>query len=280
MWLVLLAALTLIPASGALAAAQRSGRRHSASRRAHRAVRHGARCARQTRHSRTKHRSKHHSRRRRVTHSSCSGGTRRGHHGKRHHKRHASARRKPVAEHPHPAVSHVAEGGGSNAVTTPSSDAGPCVGTGLVPNEGDLEAVRGATLCLVNRERSAHGEGPLATNSDLQRAAQGHSESMASGAYFEHTGPGGTLLQRIMASGYLPGPNALYSVGENIAYGSLQDSTPGAIVAAWMASPGHRANILNSSFREVGIGVSPHLPASLGGGETGAMYTQDFGVVE
>jgi uncharacterized protein YkwD len=149
-----------------------------------------------------------------------------------------------------------------------------------VPTEANLEAVRAATLCLVNHERSTHGVGPLATNSDLQRAAQGHSESMASGSYFEHTGPGGTLLERITASGYLPGPNALYSVGENIAYGSLQDSTPVAIVAAWMASPGHRANILNPSFREVGIGVSPHLPASLGGGEAGAMYTEDFGVVE
>jgi uncharacterized protein YkwD len=208
-----------------------------------------------------------------VTYSSCSG---RGHRVRHRHKRHHKA----APAHSHPAVSHVAEGGGPNGVTTPSSDAGPCQGTGVVPTEANLEAVRAATLCLVNRERSTHGVGPLATNSDLQRAAQGHSESMASGSYFEHTGPGGTLLERITASGYLPGPNALYSVGENIAYGSLQDSTPVAIVAAWMASPGHRANILNPSFREVGIGVSPHLPSSLGGGEAGAMYTEDFGVVE
>ena len=75
-WLALVAALTLIPASGAFAAVNRSGRRHTTARRAHRSVRHKARCARQTRrrHSRrTGHPSKRHSRRRHVTYSSCSG---------------------------------------------------------------------------------------------------------------------------------------------------------------------------------------------------------------
>jgi uncharacterized protein YkwD len=176
-------------------------------------------------------------------------------------------------------VSHAAEGSGPNGIRTLAAPAGPCEGTTLVPTEADLALVRAATICLVNRERTTRGEGPLLTNSDLQNAAQGHSESMASGAYFEHSGPGGSFLQRIMASGYLSGPNALYSVGENIAYGSLQEATPASIVAAWMASPGHRANILNSSFLEAGIGIAPHLPASLGGGEAGAMYTEDFGVV-
>ena len=55
--------------------------------------------------------------------------------------------------------------------------------------------------------------------------------------------------------------------------------TPRAIVAAWMASPGHRANILDARFRDTGIGVSPHPPASLADGQAGAIYTQDFGVI-
>jgi uncharacterized protein YkwD len=45
-----------------------------------------------------------------------------------------------------------------------------------------------------------------------------------------------------------------------------------------MASPGHRANILDGHFRDTGIGISPHPLASLARGQSGAMYTQDFGV--
>ena len=46
-------------------------------------------------------------------------------------------------------------------------------------------------------------------------------------------------------------------IGENLAWGTLQLSTPQAIVAAWIASPGHLANILEAQYRETGIGVSP-----------------------
>jgi uncharacterized protein YkwD len=44
-----------------------------------------------------------------------------------------------------------------------------------------------------------------------------------------------------------------------------------------MDSPGHRANILNAQFRDTAIGVSSDPPASLGGGQPGGLYTQDFG---
>ena len=46
-----------------------------------------------------------------------------------------------------------------------------------------------------------------------------------------------------------------------------------------MASPGHRANILDPSYRETGIGVSPQAPVAFAGGQPGAIYTQDFGVI-
>ena len=46
-----------------------------------------------------------------------------------------------------------------------------------------------------------------------------------------------------------------------------------------MASPGHRANILDAHFRDTAIGVSPHVPSSLGQGQPGGIYTQDFGVI-
>ena len=70
-----------------------------------------------------------------------------------------------------------------------------------------------------------------------------------------------------------------YDVGENIAWGTLWLSSPRAIVAAWMASPPHRANILNARFRDTAIGVSPHPPSSLARGQSGGVYTQDFGVI-
>jgi uncharacterized protein YkwD len=68
-------------------------------------------------------------------------------------------------------------------------------------------------------------------------------------------------------------------IGENIAWGTLWLATPRAIVTSWMNSPGHRANILNPRFRDTGIGISPHAPASLSGGQSGAIYTQDFGAI-
>ncbi|HTU77937.1 MAG TPA: CAP domain-containing protein [Solirubrobacteraceae bacterium] len=159
----------------------------------------------------------------------------------------------------------------------------PCPGSGLQPTAANLALVRAATLCLINREREVHGERRLRANARMQRAAQGHSRSMAFGDYFEHDGAsgpgGGTPLARLRAVGYISSSGAGYEVGENIAWGTLAKATPRAIVAAWMRSPGHRANILDPRYRETGIGVSPHAPASLAEGQPGAIYTQDFGVI-
>jgi uncharacterized protein YkwD len=154
-----------------------------------------------------------------------------------------------------------------------------CRGAGLRPTRHNLRLIRAATLCLVNRERSARGERSLRPNRRLMRAARAHSENMALDDYFEHVGPRGqTPLARLRAVGYISSSGG-YEVGENIAWGTLGLATPRAIVAAWMASPGHRANILDPRFRETGIGVSPHPPTSLAHGQPGAIYTQDFGVI-
>jgi uncharacterized protein YkwD len=157
---------------------------------------------------------------------------------------------------------------------------GACRGALLRPNAHDLLAVREAVFCLVNRERTRHGEAALRPNVRLRRAAQGHTRSMALGGYFEHDGPGGaTPLARIRAVGYISRSTRGYEIGENIGWGTLWLATPRAIVAAWMASPGHRANILDRRFRDTAIGVSASLPRSFGHGQPGAIYTQDFGVV-
>ncbi len=155
-----------------------------------------------------------------------------------------------------------------------------CPNGDLVPSESNVELIRAATLCLINRERAAHGERPLQANSRLQQAAQRHSESMALDDYFEHVGPGGdTPLSRMRSTGYIYSSQIGYEIGENIAWGTLWLAEPAAIVSAWMASPGHRANILDARYRDTAIGVSPHPPSSLAHGLAGAIYTQDFGVI-
>jgi uncharacterized protein YkwD len=155
-----------------------------------------------------------------------------------------------------------------------------CANAQLVPTRSNLTLIRAATLCLINRERTTRGERPLRPNGRLRRAAQAHSESMAFGDYFEHVGPRGqTPLARMRAVGYISSKRVGFEVGENIAWGTLYLASPRAIVASWMASPGHRANILDSRYRETGIGVAPHPLASRADGQPGAIYTQDFGVI-
>jgi len=150
----------------------------------------------------------------------------------------------------------------------------------LTPDEGNLEAIDAATLCLVNQERARHGEQPLQPNGQLAEAAQGHSEEMVSEDYFAHVAPSGlTPVGRVEATGYLPNQQVGYTLGENIAWGTLQLSTPSAIVAAWIASPEHLANILYSPYRDTAIGVAPEAPASLAEGQQGAVYSQEFGVI-
>jgi uncharacterized protein YkwD len=156
---------------------------------------------------------------------------------------------------------------------------GHCPDANLAPGPYDVAQVRAATLCLVNRERARHGERSLYWNDRLIHAAQLHTESMAFGDYFAHAGSHGeTPLARMRRAGYIYSSRLGFEVGENIGWGSLWLGTPRAVVAAWMASPGHRANILDGRFRDTGVGVSPHLGA-LANGQRGGIYTQDFGVI-
>jgi uncharacterized protein YkwD len=177
-------------------------------------------------------------------------------------------------------VGHVKHKTGAHHTTTaaPVPQDGACPNTALRPSSANLAEVRTATLCLVNRERLSHGLGALKPDEQLQQAAQGHSQDMAAGDYFEHDGRGGsTPVSRMRESGYIFSSRIGYAVGENIAWATLGLATPQAIVAGWMSDVGHRANILDVKFKETGIGVAPHPLASLAHGQPGAIYTQDFG---
>ena len=100
---------------------------------------------------------------------------------------------------------------------------------------------------LVNEIRVQNGLSALTYNWELSRVARYKSQDMVDNRYFSHTSPTyGTPFQMIRAFGL-----SYRSAGENIAYGQR---TPQAVVNAWMNSSGHRANILSSSYTQIGVG--------------------------
>ncbi|MFI9238398.1 sigma-70 family RNA polymerase sigma factor [Streptomyces sp. NPDC053079] len=117
-------------------------------------------------------------------------------------------------------------------------------------------------VSLVNSERAKVGCSPVSSNSLLDAAAQGHSDDMAARSFFDHTNPDGKGPgERVTAAGY-----KWSTYGENIAYGQ---QTAAAVMDSWMNSDGHRKNILNCSFKEIGIGINK--------APGGPRWTQVFG---
>ena len=130
-----------------------------------------------------------------------------------------------------------------------------------------------ATLCLLNQERADQGLKAFAESSTLDRAADDYAADMVKRRFFDHVSPGGgTMMDRIKAAGWAP--SGSWSAGENIAWGSGSLATPASIVDGWMHSAGHRANILNGSFSQIGIGIAAGAPQ--GGIRGGGTYVTDF----
>ena len=159
----------------------------------------------------------------------------------------------------------------------PANPSQTCTGVDLQPTPDDLDQVRSATLCLINHQRALAGLPALKLSATLQAVAQAKSQEMVARDYFDHTNPDGlTAAQRVLNSHYVPDGSS-YTIGENIAFGTVNLGTPASIVEAWMQSPGHRENILDANYRETGIGVAPAAPPSYNDGQAGGTYTQEFG---
>jgi uncharacterized protein YkwD len=136
---------------------------------------------------------------------------------------------------------------------------------------------RKAILCLINEKRRSAGLPALDRDKKLQKAAQRHNARMDGSGCFDHECPGEPGLDsRLEAVNYLVGGLLRWAFGENIAWGMGELGTPRAIVGAWMNSSGHRANILNRDFREIGIGFSQGTPSA--SRAAGGIYTTDFGL--
>jgi uncharacterized protein YkwD len=118
---------------------------------------------------------------------------------------------------------------------------------GIQDEAFELEVIR-----LVNLERTSVGLHPLFRNNSLTNAARAHNQDMIANNFFDHIGSdGSTPAQRACVHGFVPYWGSTCYVGENIAAGY---NTPASVVNGWMNSPGHRDNILNATYREIGVG--------------------------
>jgi len=148
-----------------------------------------------------------------------------------------------------------------------------CRNASLAPATSDVAAVERATTCLVNEQRARHHLRRLRRNAALARIAQGQSADMVRGNYFaDHSLRGLSPLERIIPA-LLPARVA--AIGQNIGWGTGVGATAAGIVEAWMKSPPHRRVILTRAYTEIGVGVTPSLPAMLEVGTSGATYALD-----
>ena len=162
-------------------------------------------------------------------------------------------------------------GPGDAAAARPDVDG--CTGSWLRPVPANEAPVHAATVCLINAQRARHGLAPLTGNLLLQRAAELHSLDMGKRKFFEHRNPDGVQpAARIVRQGYPP-----ILVGENLAWGELAQSSPARIVELWMKSPGHRANVLEPGYREIGVGLAFGAPEPQDEPRQAAIYTTAFG---
>jgi uncharacterized protein YkwD len=135
----------------------------------------------------------------------------------------------------------------TDATTTTTSPPAPAPATTAPPQVSPVDQV----VALVNdaRAHAATPCGPIQLEPRLTAAAQAHSDDMANRNFFDHTNPDGvTWDQRIRATGIVTRATA-----ENIARGQRSADQ---VMADWMASDGHRENIVNCAFNFIGVGVN------------------------
>lgn len=143
---------------------------------------------------------------------------------------------------------------------TPSNEAPQSDATeSEAPAQNGISPIEREVVRLTNEIRAAHGLQKLSVNDALCRAARTKAADMAARGYFSHESPTyGSPFDMMRAFGV-----TYRSAGENIAYGY---NTAEAVMDGWMNSEGHRRNILDPSFTEIGVGYS----------ENGGFWSQMF----
>jgi uncharacterized protein YkwD len=143
--------------------------------------------------------------------------------------------------------------GGINQIATSTASTtveGAVMATGSVPEFVVTEPLNPSVIIqMTNVERLKKGLKPVLMNSNLTNSAQSKLQDLFTKQYFEHispTGVGVSDLAREFGYDYVV-------VGENLALGTFKSNKD--VVAAWMASPGHRANILDGRYQDIGVAV-------------------------
>jgi uncharacterized protein YkwD len=152
-----------------------------------------------------------------------------------------------------------------------------CPGADLLPDPANVAAASAATECLLNRVRASNREHALRANRYLQGVAFAEVRQMVGWDYFADVPPAGESSARLIATSRYGARATRLATGQNIGWGTGHYATPASVVAAWMASPPHRALILTPGFSDVGVGVSPTLPAVLPQRGSGGLYAVEFG---
>lgn len=135
-----------------------------------------------------------------------------------------------------------------------------------------LNAYEMRTFELHNQTRESNNLATFCVSEILTQAARSHSQEMIDQGYFSHNSYNGeSYSARLESFGY----SSYEKVGENIAWGSGSLASPENIFQGWMESSGHRENILDPDYREVGIGTAT---GECEGYSDCTMYTADFGV--
>jgi uncharacterized protein YkwD len=152
----------------------------------------------------------------------------------------------------------------------------------LLPRPQSAHATPGLTatslLTALNAVRAAHGLRPLTLSRQLDAAASAHSGEMLADGYFDHNSFDGDAYWKRIA-GFYPEPRTgTWAVGENLLWSPAAIDAQ-QVVALWMASPGHRVNVLSPLWRQVGIGfTSSGDGPGVFGGRSVVVVTTDFGV--
>jgi len=156
----------------------------------------------------------------------------------------------------------------------------------VIPSTGSAGSKRGvarvgrlnATLAgQLNALRLAHGLAPLRVSASLSAAANAHSTQMARVGYFSHDSANGASFSSRIAMFYTVRGYRSWTVGENLLWASPDVGALRAL-KLWLASPPHRANLLNPRWREVGLAAvhARRAPGVYGNAPT-TIVTADFG---
>jgi uncharacterized protein YkwD len=139
------------------------------------------------------------------------------------------------------------------------------------------EALADAVAAEINAARADAGLRALTRAPGLERSSRSHALAMAAGGFFSHTSLDGTSFSDRIRRFYPRNGSRRYAVGETL-YWSARPLSAAAVVDWWLASSSHRATLLSTRFRHVGV-AAIHVPAAPGffGGRDVTIVVVDYG---